>query len=384
MKFSIRLFFISLLSIIKYSHSNSYSNKEKNIKLKWKTSNQLEYTFEHYKIEFNKSYKTEGEHIFREMIYQKNLRKVNEINSNKSYTWKAAINHFSDRDISEISDLMGKNRDLRFFTSNNNKFTLKKNSFFLMDIPDKIDWREQGVTSPVSAQGNCGACWAFSVAAVIESHISIYNPGKSVRVSVQELVDCVENPHKCGGNGGCDGATQEIGFDYIKNNGISLSSDYPYFAKKGECKNKIKEKIASIGSFVKLPENDYDSLMQTVANNGPVAISVAATEWALYDSGVFNSFCGTEVNHAVTLEGYGTDENGNNYWLVRNSWGEDWGEKGYIRVKREKSAKEVVCGVDKNPLQGSACVGGPKEVTVCGHCGILSDSCVPLEVKLLK
>ena len=130
MKFSIRLFFISLLSIIKYSHSNSYSNKEKNIKLKWKTSNQLEYTFEHYKIEFNKSYKTEGEHIFREMIYQKNLRKVNEINSNKSYTWKAAINHFSDRDISEISDLMGKNRDLRFFTSNNNKFTLKKIHFF--------------------------------------------------------------------------------------------------------------------------------------------------------------------------------------------------------------------------------------------------------------
>merc|ERR1711957_948216 len=157
------------------------------------------------------------------------------------------------------------------------------------------DWREQGVTTPVRNQGGCGSCWAFSVSAVLESHISINNPDKSVIVSPQELVDCVENPKKCGGTGGCQGATQEIGFEYIQNNGLSLDSEYPYFAKDMKCQAKEHKRIASIGSFTKLPVNDYNMLFQTVAINGPVAISVAANEWFHYDSGVFNSFCGTTV-----------------------------------------------------------------------------------------
>jgi len=373
MKFTLKLFLIALLSVIVTSH------------LTWKNSLASEYTFEHYKIEFNKTYKTEAEHKMRELIYQESLKKVNEINSNKSYTWKAAINHLSDRIPSELNALMGRNRDLSFFTSKNTTpNTLTNSTPFLKQLPSHVDWREQGVTTPVKNQGSCGSCWAFSVAAVLESHISINNPDKSVIVAPQELVDCVENPHKCGGTGGCNGATQEIGFEYIQNNGISSNSDYPYFAKEGQCNSTKHKRIASIGHFAKLPTNDYNMLLQTVAINGPVAISVAATEWSFYDSGVFNGYCGTTVNHAVTLEGYGTDENGNDYWLVRNSWGESWGEKGYIRVMREKSAQDVVCGIDKNPHDGSACEGGPDEITVCGHCGILSDSSLPIDAKLIK
>ena len=110
------------------------------------------------------------------------------------------------------------------------------------------------------------------------------------------------------------------------------------------------------------------------------AISVAADEWEFYSSGVFNGDCGATINHAVTLEGYGTDEEGNDYWLVRNSWAEQWGENGYIRIAREKSAKEVICEVDKNPSSGSGCEGGPSEITVCGKCGILSDSSYPTDI----
>lgn len=368
------IFYISLFAILQVIVSSH---------LTWKNTDPSEYTFEHYKLEFKKYYNTEAEHRYREMLYHESLKKVNEINSNPNYTWKAAINHLSDRMPSEINSLMGKNRNMSFFTKSSASFNLK--SFpFLKQLPNHVDWREQGVTTPVKNQGMCGSCWAFSVSAVLESHISINNPDKSIIVSPQELVDCVENPHKCGGTGGCNGATQEIGFEYIKNNGISLDSEYPYFAKDGKCQSDKHKRVASIGSFEKLPENDYNMLLQTVALNGPVAISVAANEWAFYDSGVFNSYCGTTVNHAVTLEGYGTDENGNDYWLVRNSWGESWGENGYIRVMREKSAKDVVCGIDKNPHDGSACEGGPSEIKVCGHCGILSDSSVPLNTRLLN
>ena len=230
----------------------------------------------------------------------------------------------------------------------------------------------------------CGSCWAFATAAVLESHISLQNSGKTVIISPQELVDCVDNSKKCGGTGGCQGATQELGFDYIKNRGISLLKDYPYFAKEGKCKGDNVKKIATIGDFIKLPENDYNALIQTVANVGPVAVSVAADEWSFYDSGIFNGSCGTEVNHVVALEGYGTDENGNNYWLVRNSWSESWGEKGYIRIYREKSAKDVVCGIDSNPNIGNGCEGGPSQITVCGLCGILSDSAYPINARLIE
>lgn len=373
MRTSLRLFIIAILGVVITSH------------LTWKHSvaTGLEYSFAHYKIEFKKTYKTEAEHKIRELIYEANLKKVNEINSNKKYTWKAAINHLSDRIPSELNSLMGKNRD-QFFFNSTKKSNFKIDFPFLKELPTKVDWREQGVTTPVKNQGSCGSCWAFSVAAVLESHVAINNDGKSALVSPQELVDCVQNPQKCGGTGGCSGATQELGFEYIQNNGISLNSEYPYFAKEGKCQNKEHARVVSIGSFSKLPENDYNMLLQTVALQGPVAISVAASEWSFYDSGVFNSFCGTTVNHAVTLEGYGTDENGNDYWLVRNSWGEGWGEKGYIRVMREKSAKDVVCDIDKNPHDGSACEGGPTEVTVCGHCGILSDSSIPADVKFIQ
>ena len=116
-----------------------------------------------------------------------------------------------------------------------------------------------------------------------------------------------------------------------------------------------------------------------------MAVSVAADQWSFYESGIFDGDgdCGYVINHAVTAVGYGTDKNGNNYWIVRNSWGESWGENGYIRVAREKSAAEVKCGIDKDPSSGSGCEGGPSEIKVCGVCGILSDSSYPVGANIV-
>ena len=142
-------------------------------------------------------------------------------------------------------------------------------------------------------------------------------------------------------------------------------------------------KLASISGYIALPKNDYNALMTAIANVGPIAISVAATEWFYYDSGVYNGDCGAEIDHAVTAVGYGTDPNSGNYWLVRNSWGTGWGESGYIRIAREASAADVKCQTDYNPSAGSACDGGPPTVEVCGLCGILSDSSYPTGGKLV-
>lgn len=352
-----------------------------NSKKLWKNSNPLEYTFSDYMVEFNKNYQTEAEVRIRELTFNDNLRKIIEINSNPKFTWTAGINHLSDRIPEELKSLTGLNRNLKFFNHKEIKGEMSKD--FLKNLPEEVDWRKEGVTTPVKNQANCGSCWAFSTSAVLESHLAIQNSGKNVIVSPQELVDCVENKQKCGGTGGCNGATQELGFNYVKNHGLSALEDYPYFAKEGKCLANEKKKIATVGDFVKLPENDYNSLMTAVATKGPVSVSVAANEWHLYEKGVYNGFCGTEVNHVVALEGYGVDEKGNDYWLVRNSWTTQWGEEGYIRVKRAKNAKEVVCDIDTNPNVGNGCEGGPDKITVCGLCGILSDAAYPVNAQLI-
>jgi len=123
-----------------------------------------------------------------------------------------------------------------------------------------------------------------------------------------------------------------------------------------------------------------NAAMEHIANVGPLAIASDATRWQLYGHGVFSG-CDYQkninLNHAIQLVGYGTDEELGDYWLVRNSWGDFWGENGYIRMQRES---EPVCGMDSTPMQGTACQEGPGSDSqeVCGMCGLLYDMSYPL------
>lgn len=129
----------------------------------------------------------------------------------------------------------------------------------------------------------------------------------------------------------------------------------------------------------KLPPNRQEPLLRALYERGPVGVSVAATNWHLYASGVFDH-CGKDsvIDHAVTLIGYGRDsKSGDLFYLIQNSWGSNWGEGGRIRILRSDADDSQQCGWDRQPEKGTACTGDPAQVRVCGMCGILYDSVVP-------
>jgi cathepsin L len=242
-----------------------------------------------------------------------------------------------------------------------------------------VDWRTQGVVTPVKDQGQCGGCWTFSTAETLESHIAI-KTGKLMTFSEQALIDCVPNPDQCGGTGGCSGATQELAFNWTITAGITTEASYPYTAQTGTCDMAKVKPVATITGYAELQPNNYTALMNAVVSLGPIAISAAAEPWQTYETGVFHTSCGADVDHAIVLEGYGHDAASNlDYWLVRNSWSDSWGEKGYIRIARYGStSKGEPCLEDKTPGDGDGCKGGPAKIQVCGLCGILSDSSYPI------
>ena len=221
-------------------------------------------------------------------------------------------------------------------------------------LPDSVDWRARGhAVSPIKNQGACGSCWAFAATAALESHVSIAT-GKLMVLSVQELVSCVPNPRHCGGIGGCGGSTAELAYDFVAQHGMVDEWHFSYqsfYGQQVNCtlleeeqeslfarilrrttttkQNYIPNSVASIVGFANLPSNQYNTLMAAVAFLGPVVVSVAASGWGLYQGGIYDDDAQTdrEINHAVVLEGYGKDqETGQEYWLVRNSWGPMWGK----------------------------------------------------------
>ncbi len=165
--------------------------------------------------------------------------------------------------------------------------------------------------------------------------------------------------------------------------GLQTEWTYPYisyFGEAGSCHaNTSSFALAKLKNYVVLPSNSYEPLLKAVANIGPIAISVEASHWSDYETGVFDGCNQTnpDIDHEVQLIGYGTDPQLGDYWLVRNSWATIWGENGYIRVRRT-SDEQNRCGLDITPSDGTGCKNGPPSVTVCGTCGILYDSVYPI------
>lgn len=189
---------------------------------------------------------------------------------------------------------------------------------------------------------DAGSCWAFSAVAAVEG-INKLKTGKLVSLSEQELVDCDVNSE----NQGCNGGYMEKAFEFItKIGGVTTEDDYPYRGKNDRCQtDKTKHHAVTITGYEAIPASENN--LQAKVSLQPVSVAIDAGGYAfqLYSHGVFDEYCGHQLNHGVTVVGYGEDH-GEKYWLVKNSWGTSWGEAGYIRLARNSPSSNIgICGI---------------------------------------
>jgi len=213
----------------------------------------------------------------------------------------------------------------------------------LDDLPDEVNWVEAGAVTRVKNQKMCGSCWAFSAAASMEGAYFL-KTGKLVNFSVQQLLDCDPTEK------GCKGGLMSKAFIFEKTmGGMCTYEEYPYVAKKNlECGKCDQVEGSMVTSYFDIPKS-VEGLMEGISIQ-PVSVAIFAKQlmFKFYRSGVFNQRCWQKVDHGVLAVGYGTDEDtGLDYWLVKNSWGNRWGDEGYIKIARESSNNLGKCGIQR-------------------------------------
>lgn len=284
----------------------------------------------------NKKYISPEEHNFRLSVFSKNFLKVQELNSLNTH--HNSLNKFADLTEQEF---VAKYTGLKVPNTMRTNVAHVKSD---LKRPDSVDWRNSGAVNNVKDQGQCGSCWAFSATCAIEGAWKIANKGL-LDLSEQQMVDCGGST----GNYGCNGGWMDWAFQYIINaGGQQLTETYPYTAKDGTCLTDATKAKAYVASFTDVPAGKCDLLLDAIAQQ-PVSVGIAANAIMFYDSGVFvSTTCGNNINHGVTAVGYGTDADSKtekDFYLVRNSWGSGWGEKGYIRMSRTDQQPDGICAI---------------------------------------
>uniref|UniRef100_UPI003AAA9DF3 cathepsin S-like isoform X2 n=1 Tax=Centroberyx gerrardi TaxID=166262 RepID=UPI003AAA9DF3 len=192
--------------------------------------------------------------------------------------------------------------------------------------------------------GSCGSCWAFSAVGALEGQLK-KTTGTLTSLSPQNLVDCSTKY----GNHGCNGGFMSNAFQYvIKNQGIESDAAYPYMARPGQCRYNSNYRAANCSAYAFLPEGDEAALKVGLAVIGPISVAIDASrpKFVFYRHGVYRDHtCTHNINHGVLAVGYGT-ENGRDYWLIKNSWGTNYGDGGYIKMARNRRNQ---CGIALYP-----------------------------------
>ncbi|KAL2328077.1 hypothetical protein Fmac_021504 [Flemingia macrophylla] len=295
---------------------------------------------EQWMIRYGKEYKDPRERTKRFRIFKDNVNYIEAFNNAANKNYMLGINQFADLTNEEF--VAQRNRFKGHLCSSISRTTSFKYEN-VTAVPSSIDWRQKGAVTPIKDQGQCGCCWAFSAVAATEGIHKLTN-GRLISLSEQELVDCDTK----GVDQGCEGGLMDDAFKFIiQNRGLNTESKYPYEGVDGKCNaNEAGNHAASITGYEDVPANSEKALQKAVANQPvSVAIDASGSDFQFYTSGVFTGTCGTELDHGVTAVGYGVSNDGTAYWLVKNSWGTEWGEEGYIRMQRGVSAAEGLCGI---------------------------------------
>lgn len=313
--------------------------------------------FDQFLVKYHKQYESAKELAYRKSIFADNLEYINNHNKNRhsrNLTYALAMNELGDISYKsrEFKDMLGYSNRLSPNIININ--TPRNYTTDVSDLPSQVDWRSKNAVTPVKNQGSCGSCWSFSATGAVEGVWAI-NKGELLSLSEQQLMDC-SGPE---GDQSCNGGLMTNAFQYlIDANGSCGEQEYPYEAKDESC--HVCKKVAYINGYENVEKNSEKALLEAVARQ-PVSIAIEADHqsFQFYSSGVLNDpECGYSLDHGNLLVGYGT-ENGQDYWISKNSWCTEtllpgqhtgqgscsWGDHGYIKLARNVKDPRGMCGV---------------------------------------
>jgi C1A family cysteine protease len=303
--------------------------------------------FQHFVREHEKVYETHDEFMNRWKIFADNSEAI----SAHTGSYSMEVNKFTDRYPSELTTSIE-----RGFVYNTSAGIWKKptaskcdtRNYSPSDTPLAMDWEEEGGVTEVKDQGQCGSCWSFSATGAMEGAWFVKTE-ELVSLSEQELLDC----SKTYGNMGCNGGLMDGAFEFVMDNGLCAEDDVPYDAEvhrlgceKADCTSIVQMS----GCYDLFPSNEMLLLEAVAEQPVSVAIGADAVGFMSYSGGILTpDGCNTALDHGVLVVGYG-EEDGEKYWRIKNSWGTDWGEDGYVRIARTESIdSDGTCGVAMQP-----------------------------------
>nr|XP_026490995.1 uncharacterized protein LOC113397064 [Vanessa tameamea]XP_026490996.1 uncharacterized protein LOC113397064 [Vanessa tameamea] len=311
---------------------------------------QAEHLFSDFLTTYTPDYVNDrNEMLKRFTIFKENVKKIHDFNTHERGTARYAVTRFADLSYEEFRQkFMGLKPSLR----DHNQIPMRKAEIPQVHLPALFDWRHYNAVTEVKDQGSCGSCWAFSVTGNIEGQWKIQT-GELVSLSEQELVDCDKL------DDGCNGGLPDNAYRAIEQlGGLETENDYPYEGENDKCAfNKTLSKV-KITSAVNITSNETD-MAKWLVQNGPISIGINANAMQFYVGGVSHPWkvlCSpTNLDHGVLIVGYGVKDyplfhKTLPYWIIKNSWGNSWGEQGYYRVYRG----DGTCGV--NQMASSAVV----------------------------
>merc|ERR1711892_172372 len=294
-------------------------------------------TFEQWLDKFERNYESDAERANRRAIWNENYEIITIHNlaaDHGAYDYRLAVNNFSD-----LTKLEWRSKYLSPVRDDPKPVT-KCTNWTAKGVPvhDTKDWHKGKHVSVtrVKDQGQCGSCWAFASTGTIEGawarKINWSEGFELDSFAEQQIVDCSTSYN----NQGCMGGHIDAGVTYAMDHGLESESSYRYWGSNGKCKYDETKVVAKPDECFYVAPKDEKALKEAVDKYGPVAISInAGDDFQHYDRGVFYGMCSSkasDANHGVLITGYGKD-----YWIVKNSWGEE----GYIKFKYDRNA----CGL---------------------------------------